>query len=158
MAGARLSRQLRISISGETILRALKRMASARSMASLPAPQEIGIDVWAFRRGHCYGTMVVDLESHRPVDLLGDRDTSTVTNWLATQSQVGIVTRDRAGAYAQAICQGAPQAVQIADRWHLLKNLGDTLERLLVRRHHDLREAARQLARDASVVQSVQPK
>jgi transposase len=156
-ADARLSRRLGIHISGETILRALNRMTPARPSWPVPTPQKIGTDDWAFRRAHRYGTTVVDLDSHRPVDLLGDRDTPTVASWLANRRQVNIVTRDRAGAYAQAISQGAPQAMQVAHRWHLLKNLGDTLERLLVRCHRDIREAARQLAGQACVVKQVQP-
>ena len=77
-----------------------------------------------------------------------------MASWLATQGQAGIVTHHRAGAYAEAIWRGAPQAVQVADRWHLLKNLSDTLERLLVRCHRDVREAALQLAGHASVAKA----
>jgi transposase len=157
MAGARLARRLGIPISGETILRTLKRMAPLRPSWPVSAPQKIGIDDWAFRRGHRYGTMVVDLDSHRPVELLGDRDTATVASWLANQRQIGLVARDRAGAYAEAIWRSAPQAVQVADRWHLLKNLGDTLERLLARCHRDVREAARQLAAHAASATPIQP-
>jgi transposase len=91
----------------------------------------IGIDDWAFKKGLRYGTILVDLERHYPIDLLPDRQVETVRQWLAQHPSVEIVTRDRSQDYAQAITQGAPQAVQIADCWHLLKNLTDALYKVL---------------------------
>jgi hypothetical protein len=93
-----------------------------------PAPRVIGIDDWAYRKGHRYGTIVVDLEQGCPVDLLEDRLAETVATWLRAHPEVTVVARDRADAYASGVTQGAPDAVQVADRWHLLKNLREAVE------------------------------
>lgn len=144
--GARLLAQLGMHSSGDTLLRTLGRMIKGYEVDHPCAePQNIGIDDWAFRRGHVYGTIVVDLQRHRPIDLLPDRDTKTVAAWLAQHPDIRVVTRDRANAYAEAIRQGAPAAMQVADRWHLLKNLGEALERLLSRHQQALRETALKL-------------
>lgn len=139
-AAARLSRRLAMATSGDTMLRLLRR----RPPNEMPEPlRVIGIDDWARHRGHTYGTIVVDLERHRPVDLLADRDVATVTRWLTGQRDVEIVARDRAGAYAEAISTALPHAVQVADRWHLIGNLRDAMERLVVRMGSQVRAAAR---------------
>lgn len=125
--GARLSHHLHMPTSRCTLLRILRQ-------AGLPDRQSasvIGIDDWARRRGQRYGTIVVDLERHHVVDLLADREADTLTAWLRTQPQVHTVARDRSMQYAQGITAGAPQAVQVADRWHLLKNLSEMTERVL---------------------------
>jgi transposase len=137
-AGARLASQLAMPVSGDTLLRLIRT-------APLPAAataRVVGIDDWAWRRGRRYGTLIVDLERNRPVDLLPDRDAQTVGAWLKDHPGVEIVARDRAGAYADGVRSGAPEAVQVADRWHLLRNLGDALARALDRHRRDLRSAA----------------
>jgi transposase len=91
-------------------------------------PCVIGIDDWAKRKGHTYGTIVVDLDRRCPVDLLEDRSAETIAAWLQAHPEVTVVARDRAEAYASGVTQGAPDAVQVADRWHLLKNLRDAVE------------------------------
>jgi transposase len=106
----------------------------------------VGIDDWAFKKGRTYGTIVVDMEKHRVIDLLPDRETETVKRWLEKHPSIEIVSRDRASGYAQAATQGAPQAVQVADRWHLLKNLGDTLQRVLETQRSAMKEAAQTVA------------
>jgi transposase len=137
--GARLSTRLAMPVSGDTLLRLIR----AEPVTPVYEARIIGIDDWAWRRGKRYGTIVVDLERNRPIDLLPDRQAGTVTTWLKAHPGVEIVARDRAGAYADGIRQGAPAAIQVADRWHLLHNLTDTLREVLTRHHRDLRAAAR---------------
>ena len=128
-AAARIGRYFGIQISGDTLLRVLRQIPEL----DLPAPRVVGIDDWAFKKGCRYGTLVVDLERHCPIDLLPDRRAETVTQWLEQHPSITIITRDRSQEYAQAATQGAPQALQIADRWHLLRNLGDALQPVLER-------------------------
>ena len=102
----------------------------------------LGVDDFAFRKGQSYGTILVDQERHRIVDLLPDREAATLANWLGGHSGIEIVTRDRASYYADGIKKGAPQAVQIADRWHLQKNLREALENVLNGHRCHLKKAA----------------
>lgn len=125
--GSRLASRLSIPVSGDTLLR-LVRVAE---LESHPSPRIVGIDDWAWRRGQRYGTIVCDLERRRVIDVLPDRSAKTVASWLRQHPDVEVVARDRAGAYAEGARQGAPQAKQVADRWHLLRNLGDALQRRL---------------------------
>jgi transposase len=136
--GARVATSLGMRTSPDTLLRQLRRAA----FPNLPPPRVVGIDDWAKRRGQSYGTIVIDLERRRPIDLLPDRTAETVAQWLRLHPSVKLVSRDRAGAYADGARQGAPHAQQVADRWHLLKNLIDAGERLLQRQHAILRQAA----------------
>jgi transposase len=127
-AGSRLAARMAIATSPDTLLRRVK------SLKNEPAPPRIvGIDDWAWRKGQCYGTIVVDLERGDVIDLLPDRDADTVAAWLKAHPGVEVVSRDRSAAYAQAATEGAPQAEQVADRWHLLKNLREAVERVLER-------------------------
>jgi transposase len=93
----------------------------------------VGIDDFAWKRGLRYGTVILDLETHRLIDILPDREAESVRKWLAAHPEIEIVSRDRGGAYADGASQGAPQAIQIADRWHVCKNLGDAVEEYLKR-------------------------
>jgi transposase len=114
--GSRLAALLAMPVSGDTLLRLIR----AIPLQDAPAPRVIGIDDWAWRRGRGYGTIIVDLEHKNcPIDLLPDRQAETVEAWLKAHPGVKIVARDRAGAYAEGVRAGAPEAVQVADRWRV---------------------------------------
>lgn len=134
-AGAPLARALGVPGSSRTILRLVHRTP----LSPQAAPRVIGLDEWAWRRGQRFGTMVCDLERHRVVDLLPDRAAPSVAQWLQAHPRVEIVCRDRSGLYAEGIRHGAPQAVQVVDRFHLVHNLRDALERFFLRYRHVLK-------------------
>lgn len=135
-AGARLARELGLTVSPDTLLRRLHHLAQKET----PIPRIIGVDDFAFRRGQRYGTLLVDLERRYPVDVLPDREAETLSAWLKAHPGIEIVTRDRSKTYANGISAGAPAAVQVADRWHLLKNLREALEKLLKRQLQQKRQ------------------
>ena len=124
-------RRFGMPVSDTTILRSLKEYAKARSDGG--AVHVAGIDDWAWRKGANYGTIIVDLERRQVVDLLADRSAATAASWFKDHPEVQVVSRDRAGLYADAARQGAPQARQVADRFHLLQNFRETVERQLGR-------------------------
>jgi len=134
-AGARLLSRLSMPASADTVLRLLKRLPLPHETE----PRVIGVDDWAKRRGRSYGTIVVDLEQRRVVDLLPDRTAATLAGWLRQRPGIEVVARDRSTEYASAIAIGAPAAVQVADRWHLLANLRQAVERWLAGAHGRLR-------------------
>jgi transposase len=141
-ARARLARELGLAVSPDALLDRLhKEPASPRSEEQ--EVRAVGIDDWSFRRGHRYGTILVDLERHEVIDLLEDREAQSVTDWLKRHPKVEVIARDRSGAYAEAASKGAPQAMQVADRWHLMHNLAGALEDFLLQKGTALREAAR---------------
>lgn len=145
-AAARLGERIGLVGSRSTIL----RLIYLAPMPIADAPVVVGVDDWAKRKGQRYGTVVVDLEKRKAIDLLPDRTSEALAAWLREHPSVEIVSRDRAGNYAEGARQGAPQAVQIADRFHLLSNVGDALERVLCRKHTCLKEAAHALDRAAA--------
>ena len=136
--GARIVERLGITASSATLLRLIRRV----TVPEQPAPRVLGVDDWAFRKGHRYGTILVDLEQHRIVDVLPARNAEPLVEWLKAHPGVEIFSRDRAPAYAEAARKGAPQAVQVADRWHLIQNLVEALERCLLRFRPALKVAA----------------
>jgi len=135
-AGARFAPRLGLPVSPATLLRYIRK-------ADLPLPPEprvIGVDDFALRRRERYGTLIIDLERHRPVDVWADRTADTPAAWLKARAHIEVVARDRSPEYARGIGVGAPGAVQVADRWHLLENLRQALQRLLDRHQAQIRD------------------
>lgn len=110
-----------LPVSRDTLLRLVRQ----RGTPAFAPPRAIGIDDWAWKRNHRYGTLICDLERHRTIGLLPDREPATAQAWLGSQPQIEIVTRDRGGGYALAATRALPRAMQVADRWHLMANASD---------------------------------
>ena len=136
-AGARTATRLGMPTSPDTLLRLTHQTPAAEP----ETPRVLGVDDWAWRKGRTYGTILVDLEQHQPIDLLPDRTAETLRQWLAEHPGVEIISRDRAGAYADGATQGAPDAIQVADRFHLLQNVREALQRMLDRNQEGRRAA-----------------
>jgi transposase len=139
-AGARLAARLGLMASGSTLLRQVRRR---KQPCTVSAPRVLGIDDWAWKKSHRYGTILCDLEAGKVVDLLPDRESETVAAWLREHPGTQIISRDRASAYADAARRAAPEAVQIADRWHLLSNLRDALRTALEPHRRVMTQAAK---------------
>ena len=129
--GERFAPKLGMTVSAPTLLRHMRHLP----LPSAPPVSCLGVDDWAWKKGQTYGTILIDLDRHCPVEVLPDREASTVATWLQAHPSVTVISRDRAGAYADAARHGAPHAQQIADRFHLLKNVRETLQRVLERLH-----------------------
>ena len=128
--GTWLAPKLGMRVAPTTLLRYLREV----STPSVTLVRVVGVDDWAYKRGDSYGTILVDLERHQVVDLLPDRSSETVKVWLQKHPEIEVISRDRASNYAEAARQGAPQATQVADRFHLTKHVREKLKDLLDRK------------------------
>jgi Transposase/zinc-finger of transposase IS204/IS1001/IS1096/IS1165 len=133
---SRLAPKLGMTVKPTTILRRLR----AVPVSPVRTVHLLGVDDFAWKKGQTYGTILVDLELHRPIELLPDRSEETLEAWLRRHPDVELISRDRAGPYATAAQKGAPQAQQVADRYHLIVNLRDALKKLMDRKQACLPE------------------
>lgn len=135
--GANISRFAGVPVSSSTVVRIIKRLPVKEHLVTSGI---IGVDDWAFKKGRTYGTILVDLDSNRVIDLLPDREASTLSAWIKKHPEIEVISRDRYGPYALGATEGAPKAIQVADRFHLIKNLGDATSRMFQTRGKVLRE------------------
>jgi transposase len=139
-AGAKQCAAHATPVCASTLLSLLRRQGATAA----PTPRVLGVDDWSFR-AHQAGTLLVDLEQHRPVDVLLGSDEEVLAQWLREHAGVEVIARDRGAGYRKAATKGAPHAQQVLDRWHLLKNLGEVIQKTLAQQIDVLRQAGQQV-------------
>jgi hypothetical protein len=134
-AGARVACRLQMPAGDDTLLGLARRHAADKEGAAGGAthPKVIGVDDWAWRKGDSYSTVIVDLEQRRVLDLLPDRTAESLAAWLAQRPGVEVVAHGGSATYRKSITLGQPEATQVANRWHLMRNLREALEDLVKR-------------------------
>ncbi len=137
-SGARIARLLGLTFSAEGLRKRLKKQA--RRHNKTVHPTKVGLDDFAFRRGNRYGALLIDLETRQPIDLLPDREGATVEAWLKAHPEIKVVSRDRSTTFAEAVREAAPEARQVADRFHLVQNLMEAVEKQVVKEYSGLRQ------------------
>ena len=137
-AGTRIARLLGLTFSSEGLRKRLKKQAGQRHKTALST--KVGLDDFAFRRGNRYGALLIDLETRKPIDLLPDREGATVEKWLKAHPGIEIVSRDRSTTFAEAVREAAPDALQVADRFHLVQNLMEAVEKQVAKEYSSLRQ------------------
>lgn len=151
---ARLARYLSIPTSANSLLRLVRRLPDKQPDT---APRVMGVDDFACKKGHVYGTISVNVETGEPVDVLPDRTADTLISWLRDHPGAEIVCRGRASAYAEAVRTACPDAIQVADRYHLWINLCEAVEKCVAEHRECLAEPAADTAADATTGQDTDP-
>jgi transposase len=152
-AGARLAQRLGMETSGDTVLRRVK----SGPVPPVERTVAVGVDDWAWRKGQRYGTILVDLDKHVPVDLLPDRSADSLAAWLQSHPGVVVISRDRSSLYAEGAARGASEAIQVADRFHLVCNLTSAMERVLDRKRTELAQAVEPITTAPVLAESAPP-